>query len=170
MYNTNNTSIIASEMSILHFDEYPILFVGKNKLGNWIVGSFLFEDYDNDIFKYFHLEISKHDLISFLKREIPYRTLFEKALKIYLLDKSINEAMLNCEEIQLININENWLPLVNSFCPESHERESLLKKMQTKPNKKPFILLINVNNSIQVNSSKKYLQKGNPYQDIKRYV
>jgi hypothetical protein len=65
MFQINKTRIfdsdipvIADNYEVLHFDEYPILFIGTNNYGNKIIGSLLCEDEDTDIFRFLQIQVS----------------------------------------------------------------------------------------------------------------
>lgn len=45
---------IINDYQVLHFDEYPILFVGKNATNNNVIGSFLYENEVNNALIFFH--------------------------------------------------------------------------------------------------------------------
>ena len=61
---------LTESYQILHFDEYPIVFVGKNHHGTDIIGSFIFEDETNDTLQFFICEISTLMLNGFLRKKV----------------------------------------------------------------------------------------------------
>ena len=64
--------IIKSYYKTLHFDEFPILFIGKNHQSDVVVGSFLFENDNEDIFQYFYSIITLSTAHLFLTQKISY--------------------------------------------------------------------------------------------------
>ena len=67
---------------VLHHDEYPIVFYGKNFEGGNIIGSFIFEDEETDTLLFFVCEVTKHTLLEFLRKNISYRYVMVDATKI----------------------------------------------------------------------------------------
>lgn len=119
---------IESNYTVLHFDEWDILFAGKNAHDEWIVGSLAYDDDENNVLHHYYLVVSEKSIIHFLKREISYRMLFQKAKTIFKTLRDINQNLIK-EPIELAfeEISKKSLPLESGFCPESDEQESLLK-------------------------------------------
>jgi hypothetical protein len=121
---------IVSNYTVLHFDEWDILFAGKNAYDEWIVGSLAYDDDENNVLHHYYLVVSEKSLIRFLKGDISYRTLFQEATTIFKTLRDINENLIEKPiELAFEGINKNSLPSERGFCPESDERESLLKLM-----------------------------------------
>ncbi len=122
---------IVSNYTVLHFDEWDILFAGKNTYNEWIVGSLAYDDEENNVLHHYYLIVSEKSLISFLKRNISYRTLFEEAITIFKTLRDINENLIE-EPLELVfeEINEDSLPSERGFCPEFEEQQELLKLLQ----------------------------------------
>jgi hypothetical protein len=119
---------IVSNYTVLHFDEWDILFAGKNTYNEWIVGSLAYDDDENNVLHHYYLEVSEKFLIRFLKGDISYRTLFQQAITIFKTLRDINENLIEKPiELAFEEINENSLPSERGLCPESDEQESLLK-------------------------------------------
>lgn len=118
---------IVNNYVVLHFDEWDILFAGKNAYDEWIVGSLAYDDEENNVLHHYYLVVSEKSIIRFLKREINYRTLFQKAITIFKTLRDINEKLLENNELAFEEINKNALPSEKGFCPESDEQENLLK-------------------------------------------
>ena len=119
---------IVSNYTVLHFDEWDILFVGKNAYDEWIVGSLAYDDDDNNVLHHYYLVVSEKSLIRFLKRDISYKKLFREAITIFKTLRDINENLIEQPiELAFEKINKNSLPSENGFCPETDEQENLLK-------------------------------------------
>lgn len=117
-YHTEtNLSIIENNYKILHFDEFPILFSGTNLYGNKIIGSFVFEDEENDVFRYLHLLITNKEYFDFISNKITYLSLVINCKNIFIIDKDINNNILNTYNIPLSVIPLSYLPSENSYCP-----------------------------------------------------
>ena len=73
--NTNNRTTsdlarIADNYEVLHFDEYPILFIGSNKYHNKIIGSLVCEDEDSgEVFRYFYSIITDRTYFQFINQK-----------------------------------------------------------------------------------------------------
>jgi hypothetical protein len=119
---------IVSNYTVLHFDEWDILFVGKNAYDEWVVGSLAYDDDENNVLHHYYLIVSEKSLTRFLKTDISYRTLFQEAIKIFKTLRDINENLIEKpKELLFEQISENSLPSENGFCPESDEQQDLLK-------------------------------------------
>jgi hypothetical protein len=119
---------IVNKYTVLHFDEWDILFTGKNAYDEWIVGSLAYDDEENNVLHHYYLIVSEKSLTQFLKREISYRTLFQEAITIFKTLRDINEQLIG-ESLELAfeDINKDSLPSEKGFCPKSDEQEKLLK-------------------------------------------
>lgn len=119
---------IVSNYTVLHFDEWDILFAGKNAYNEWIVGSLAYDDDENNVLHHYYLIVSEKSLIRFLRNDISYRTLFKDAITIFKTLRDINENLIEEPlELDFEEINKNSLPSENGFCPKSDEQEELLK-------------------------------------------
>ena len=107
---------IESDYTVLHFNEIPMLFSGKNKYGNRIVGSIMCEDEDNDIERYLYILVLEADYIKFIKRKISYMKLIEKQTQVFIIDKnSDGTKKIYC--LHLSEIPPCYLPNDKIFCP-----------------------------------------------------
>lgn len=121
---------IVNHYTVLHFDEWDILFAGKNTYNEWIVGSLAYDDEENNILHYYYLIVSEKRFVRFLRQEITYRALFIEAIKIYKTVNDINGNLIdNYQELTYENISKSALPSENSLCPPSDELEYLLKQI-----------------------------------------
>lgn len=113
----NNKIEIKNNYVTLHFDEYPILFIGKNYKSDIIIGSFICEEDDQQTLKYFHSIVNTAIAIKFLKREMSYIEVLKAASTIYIVTKSDNDAILKIEEKEFLQLDKSFLPLNSAYCP-----------------------------------------------------
>lgn len=102
---------------VLHHDEYPIVFYGKNFEGGNIIGSFIFEDEETDTLLFFVCEVTKNTLLEFLRKNIPYRYVMTDATKISIVTTDYFYHIENKKMIQYTDIEADMLPSHDSFCP-----------------------------------------------------
>ena len=102
---------------VLHHDEYPIVFYGKNVEGSNIIGSFIFEDEETDTLLFFVCEVTKNTLLEFLSRNISYRYVMVDATKISMVTTDYFYHIENKKTIQYSDIEADMLPSHSSFCP-----------------------------------------------------
>ena len=114
----NNKIEIKSDFTILHFDEIPILFIGKNYKSDIVIGSLIFEDYEDNTVKYFHSIIPPRLAIKFLKGKISYRDVLHRATYLSIVTKDYNDNILGVEGKKINEIDASYLPLASSYCPE----------------------------------------------------
>ncbi|MCX3264803.1 hypothetical protein [Pedobacter agri] len=126
MFDINTDSSINSDLpiitdnyQILHFDEYPILFTGTNRYGNKLLGSFVSEDEDNDIFRYFVIIVDDRQFSSYFAKAISYRDLIKSSKEIFVIDRDINDKVLHKYLLSTEYIPSDYLPLPNSFIPDT---------------------------------------------------
>ncbi|KFF03878.1 hypothetical protein [Chryseobacterium luteum] len=110
--------VITSNYTVLHFDEYPILFTGTNKFGNKIIGSFCDEDDDKNSLIYFIVIVSEKDYGYFYKKKLSYRDLILNTKEIFVLEKTFNNTIINSYLLPTSEIPTDYIPLENSFIPE----------------------------------------------------
>lgn len=111
--------IITDNFQVLHFDEFPILFVGVNQYGNKILGSLVCEDEDDDnLFRYFQLIVTDEVYFQFIDKKNSYLEVLENSSSIFVLDKDINNEIISTFHISFKEIPKDYLPLPNSFCPD----------------------------------------------------
>lgn len=126
---TNKDRIkIVSDYTILHFDEYPILFVGKNQMEQLLVGSFIFEE-NNDL-HFFYSTVDNQLLSFFLSQKISYLELLQKANEIFFVTTDFNENIKISKKVVFNKIDKSWLPLENSFCPSVDDAKKMLLKIE----------------------------------------
>lgn len=102
---------------VLHYDEYPIVFVGKNRHDKDIIGSFIFEDEANHTLQFFMCEITPMMQSGFLRKKISYRTVMENAAKIEVVTTGYSYHIQKISIMQYADIELDMLPSEDSFCP-----------------------------------------------------
>lgn len=98
-------------------NEMPILFAGTNRFGNTVIGSSVDEDYRKGIERFFHIVVGTSDYFVFLRREITYRSLLERAAPIYVLDRIAGQDEPEIYQIEFDTIPAEYRPHEESFCP-----------------------------------------------------
>lgn len=110
--------VITDNYNILHFDEFPILFSGTNCYGNKLIGSFSYEDYDNDFFRYIVIIVNDKQYSDFFNKRVSYIQLLNDCQEIFVIDRDINDKILLTYHMALSDIPVDYLPLENSYIPE----------------------------------------------------
>ncbi|MFC3563257.1 hypothetical protein [Pedobacter jamesrossensis] len=118
--------VVADNYKILHYDEFPILFSGTNKYGNKLIGSFSYEDEETDLFRYFAVIIDDKQFIDFNNGKISYRDLILSNKSIFVLDKDINEVIINTYHVPLEMIPIDYLPHTTAFIPQQKKANGKL--------------------------------------------
>ena len=108
---------IVNNYTVLHFDEYPILFIGKNYKSETVIGSFICEDDGENAAKYFHSIVASNFVTKFLNREISYLDVLKAASSISIVTKNHNGTVLKVEEKDFSEIDKSFLPLPSAYCP-----------------------------------------------------
>jgi len=113
-----NTSlpVIVDNYTLLHFDEYPILFSGTNKYGNKLLGSLSSEE--DDLFRYFVIILDDKQYSDFINKRKSYLDLITQIQEIFVVDRDINENQLSTYQLPLGEIPKEYLPLSSSYIPE----------------------------------------------------
>ncbi len=112
--------VITANYKVLHFDEFPILFSGTNKYNNKLLGSLSYENFENDSFRYFVILVDDRQYYEFHNRRLSYKDLIEENKELFILDKDVNDNILDIFHVPVEAIPSDFLPLHNSFIPESH--------------------------------------------------
>jgi hypothetical protein len=106
---------LLSQYHVLHDSEFPMLMIGKNSLGDYVMASFLEEDDVLGRLKYFHVLAEDEDILNLLTRNISYLDVMRKANGIFLVEKSYNYAILKVEKVIFSSLTKDMLPLKSSF-------------------------------------------------------
>ncbi|MGY3211492.1 hypothetical protein [Mucilaginibacter sp. HD30] len=123
-YNVVTTlPVIRDNYRVLHFDEYPILFSGTNKYGNILLSSLASEE--DDIFRYFTIELDDKQYSDFINRKVSYRELIRANQEVFVVDKDINDFEIATYQVPLNDIPSDYLPHPNSYIPEQLFSSSL---------------------------------------------
>ena len=110
--------IIIDNYKVLHYDEFPILFSGTNKYGNKLIGSFSYEDDENDLFRYFTILVDDKQFSDFFNKKCSYRDLIKSNKELFILDKDINNNISSIYLLPIEGIPSEYLPYPSSFIPE----------------------------------------------------
>lgn len=110
--------IIVDNYKVLHYDEFPILFSGTNKFGNKLIGSFSYEDDENDLFRYLILLVDDKQFSNFFNKKCSYRDLINSNKDLFIIDKDINNNVSSTYYVPVENIPTEYLPYPSSFIPE----------------------------------------------------
>ena len=111
--------MIIGEARVLLFDVVPILFTGKNKYGNYIIGSSVDEDYEKSFERYFHIIVSRSDFRAYHKQEISYLDLLKNSPTIYVLDKYDRTEKIKIGILTFSEIPKEYRPTSQTYFPES---------------------------------------------------
>ena len=114
---TSDIPEIVDNFEVLHFDDYPILYIGTNNYKNKIIGSLICED-DEDTFRYIHIIVDDKTFWRFLNRKISYREVIQNSKSLYLLDKDINGKGKRTYNAECDDIPADYLPLPTAYCPD----------------------------------------------------
>lgn len=79
---------ISSSFKVLHFDDFPILFLGVNKFGNKILGSHLEEDDDSKTILTLHTILSNKEYYDFINKKKSYKEILQETSTKFLVEKS----------------------------------------------------------------------------------
>jgi hypothetical protein len=116
---------IVNNHSILHFDDFPILYIGTNSYGNKILGSHLDEFDESKTVLTLHTVLSNKDHYEFLHGKLSYLEILKKSTSTSVVEKDYNLNTINTYEIDFNSIPQDYLPLKNSFCPVQVTKHSL---------------------------------------------
>ncbi|MFC1534400.1 hypothetical protein ACFL7M_13650 [Thermodesulfobacteriota bacterium] len=114
--------LITEGFRALLYDDEPVLYSGKNKYGSYILGSSIDEDYDNNLEWFFHVLIDFDAYVQFLKQKISYFEILKNSNDIYIIEKALNPntSSVNIYMIKFSEIDEDYLPTEDSFCPDPY--------------------------------------------------
>src|SRR5690348_11929518 len=108
---------ISSSLKVLHFDDFPILFLGINRFENKILGSHLEEDDETKTIWTIHSILSNKQYYEFINKKKSYKEILKETSTKFLVEKSFNGKALNAYDLDFDNIPEEYQPLENSYCP-----------------------------------------------------
>ena len=85
---TMNFPLIEDNYRVLHYeDEDPILFVGTNQFGSWIIGSSIEEDDSTAVERFFHVPVTYPSYASFLNGKKSYREIIESTDSLFVIER-----------------------------------------------------------------------------------
>lgn len=116
---------IKSNYTILHFDEEPILYVGKNKYGGYVLGSAIDEDIVRKIEWNFRTLISAKCYLDFINKKISYLEILKNSSDIFMLEKAFDKSFTNTFSVSFKDIPEDYLPSDDSYCPDPYRFASI---------------------------------------------
>ena len=140
MKNTVDKITLLPRYHVLHNSEFPMLIVGKNILGDYLIASFLEEDEDLGKLKYFHVFANDELLLKFLKGTHSYLDVMRGAKEIFLVEKSYNYTILSFKEMVFSDLARDMLPLKSSFFPSSNTILLANLEKRIKTNTIPLLL------------------------------
>lgn len=108
---------ISSSFKVLHFDDFPILFLGVNKFGTKILGSHLEEDDDSKTILTLHTILSNKEYYDFINKKKSYKEILQETSTKFLVEKSFGGKALAAYNLEFEDIPEEYQPLENSYCP-----------------------------------------------------
>ena len=108
---------ISSSYKMLHFDDFPILFLGVNKFGNKILESHLEEDDESKTILTIHSILSNKEYYDFINKKKSYKEILKESSTKFLVEKSFGGKVLSAYNLEFDNIPEEYKPLDNSYCP-----------------------------------------------------
>ena len=108
---------ISSSYKVLHYDDFPILFLGVNKFGSKILGSHLEDDDDEKKIWTIHSLLTNKEYYDFINRKKSYREILNETSTKFLVEKNYPNKTLKSYLLTFENIPEEYRPLENSFCP-----------------------------------------------------
>jgi hypothetical protein len=109
--------IVFTKYEIIHDSEFEMLLVGKNQQGEYLLASFIEEDYEARRLYYLHLFVNESIILDFILGKISYLTVIQKANQIYKVKKKYNYDIIDAKIIIFDELLEDERPLKNSFFP-----------------------------------------------------
>ncbi|MBT2558872.1 hypothetical protein J7E24_13835 [Hymenobacter sp. ISL-91] len=127
-------SIIETDYELLISDEYPVLYVGRNQYGSWIIGSFLEEDEDDlTVLYYIHFIVKNIDYLDFISKRRSYRDIFEISKNAFIVKKDL--ISLTVSDIFSVNADDipsQYKPHRKSYYPGKRKSSSSSYKITLK--------------------------------------
>ena len=133
-YKTNSDApVITNDYRVLldmDGGKEDILFCGKNKSGQKIIGSICCEADDKPYtLRYVSIILSDAEFAAFTEnRTTGYRELIESKATIFVLDKTVNDEIVQIYELPLSEMPKDYLPLPNFLCPNPNTTNLLPEK------------------------------------------
>ncbi|RXK82737.1 hypothetical protein EST62_10195 [Chlorobaculum sp. 24CR] len=121
----NDQIEIVNNYSVLHFDDFPILYIGTNKYGNKIIGSHLEEDDDTKMILTLHTILTNKEFHQFLNGKISYLEILKNSTSISIVEKDYKFKILKAYDIDFDSLPNEYLPTSESYCPATVKSHSL---------------------------------------------
>jgi hypothetical protein len=128
----NDLVEIVNNYKVLHFDEFPILYIGTNKFGNKLIGSHLEEDDKSKTILTLHTILSNKEFHQFMNGKVSYLDILKKSNSISIIEKDYNFKIKKAYDVDFNTIPSDYLPLENSFCPTTVKAHSLIFSISLK--------------------------------------
>lgn len=128
----NDLIEIVSNYSVLHFDEFPILYIGTNKYGNKIIGSHLEDDDETKSIFTLHTILTNKEFHQFMNGKISYLEILKQSSSISIVDKDYKFKIRNAYDIDFQSLPIEYLPTEDSFCPSTIKEHSLIFSISLK--------------------------------------
>jgi hypothetical protein len=117
---SSDVAQIHSDYKVLLYDEEPILYIGKNKYGGYVLGSSIDENFQENTEWHFHSLITSETYREFINKKITYLEILKDSNDVFILEKSFDNSQIDIYQIKLSEIPEDYLPTPDSFCPEPY--------------------------------------------------
>lgn len=115
-------ALIEGDPKVFVFDVVPILFTGRNKYRNHVIGKSVTEDEAKGLERYFHLVVTESEFRRFMTGFASYLDLLQEADRIYVVDKQVKSGITKVGLIPFGKIPKKFLPTQYSYFPrELHE-------------------------------------------------
>lgn len=121
----NDQIEIVSNYSVLHFDDFPILYIGTNKYGNKIIGSHLEEDDDTQTILTLHTVLTNKEYHQFMNGQISYLDILKESTSLSLVQKDFKFKIKKAFDIDFDSLPIEYLPTAESYCPPTVKAHSL---------------------------------------------
>lgn len=123
---------IVENYRVLHFDDFPILYIGTNRLGNKVIGSHLEEDDDTKTILTLHTILSNKEFHQFMNGKVSYLDILRNSKSISIAEKDYSFKLVKAYDVEFNSIPSDYLPLENSFCPSIVKTHSLVFSISLK--------------------------------------
>lgn len=123
---------IVSNYSVLHFDDFPILYIGTNKYGNKIIGSHLEEDDDTKTILTLHTILTNKEFHQFMNGKISYLDILKQSSSLSLVQKDYKFKIQKAFDIEFDSIPIEYLPTKESYCPSTVKAHSMIFSISLK--------------------------------------
>lgn len=111
----NDVALIKSEYKVLLEDDFPILFIGKNRFDNIMICSHLDEDYTNRIINRLQTIVSLEDFTRFMNGEITYQSILQNSKNVFLVQYDFNLKLSKAYYFSYKKIPKKYKPLEDSY-------------------------------------------------------